>query len=248
MGIFSKLFSPGKMAQPVDYAALKTDFHSHLIPGIDDGSDSLETSTELIRAFSELGYRKLITTPHVQGEFYKNGPNNILPGLEQVRRELKKQKVDMQIEAAAEYLIDDRFEEKYKNGRLLTFGKNHVLVEFSFFNEHPRWKDFIFDLQIEGYKVILAHPERYSYWFRSWDKYRELKDRGVLFQVNIVSLTGYYSQEVKKVAERLIDDEMIDFAGSDMHNMHYMEALRAARYEKAMHRLVESGRLQNHTL
>ncbi|MFP4470322.1 MAG: tyrosine-protein phosphatase [Bacteroidota bacterium] len=248
MSILDKLFSPGKTSQPVDLSALHTDFHSHFIPGVDDGADSLETSVELIEAMADLGYKKLITTPHIQGEFYRNSPQTILPGLEQVRRELKKLHISVELEAAAEYLIDDKFEEKYKNGPLLTFGKKHLLVEFSFFNEHPRWKDFFFDLQIEGYKIILAHPERYSYWFRSWNKYEELKDRGVFFQINIISLTGYYSQEVKKVAERMIDEEMVDFAGSDMHNMHYMDALRNARYEKYLHKLVESGKLLNHIL
>lgn len=248
MGIFGNIFSSGKLSKPVDLSVLHTDMHSHLIPGIDDGSDSLETSAELIRNMAELGYKKLITTPHVQGEFYRNSPDNILPGLEQLKRELKKQGISMKMEAAAEYLIDDRFEEKYKEGGLLTFGKKHLLVEFSYFNEHPRWKEFFFDLQIEGYKIILAHPERYSYWFRNWDKYRELKDRGVLFQININSLTGYYSNEVKKIAERMIDEEMVDLAGSDMHNMNYMEALRNARYEKYLQILTESGRLQNNKL
>jgi tyrosine-protein phosphatase YwqE len=149
------------------------------------------------------------------------------------------------MQAAAEYLIDDKFEEKYKSGSLLTFGKKHLLVEMSYFNEHPNLKQYLFDLQIEGYKIILAHPERYSYWFRNFRKYQEMKDRGILFQININSLAGYYSGEVKKMAEKLIDEDMVDLAGSDMHNQHYLEALQNARYEKYLKKLVDSGRLIN---
>lgn len=248
MGLFKNLFSSGKLSEPVDMAAIGTDMHSHLVPGIDDGADTLEASVNLIKGLKDMGYSKLITTPHIQGEFYQNTSEIILPGLERVKRELKKQNIQMEMEAAAEYLIDDRFEEKYKSGKMLTFGKKHLLVEFSYFNEHPNWKQYLFDLQIEGYKIILAHPERYSYFFRNFRKYEELKDRGVLFQININSLAGYYSQEVKKMAEKFIDEEMVDLVGTDMHNVHYLEALQSARYEKYLQKLVDSGKLQNSKL
>ncbi len=248
MGLFKNLFTPGKLTKPVDLSAIKTDMHSHLIPGIDDGSDSLESSVELIRGMVELGYQKIITTPHIQGEFYQNTPHIILSGLERVKRELKKQNISVKMEAAAEYLIDDQFEAKYKEGELLTFGKKHLLVEMSYFNEHPRLKEFLFDLQIEGYRIILAHPERYSYWFRNFKKYEELKDRGIFFQINITSLTGYYSADVKKMAERFVDEEMVDFAGTDMHNINYLEALRRSCSEKYLKKLIDSGKLLNSTL
>jgi tyrosine-protein phosphatase YwqE len=245
MGFLKNIFSSAKLSKPIDLSVLKTDMHSHLIPGIDDGAENLDKSIELIKGLADLGYQKLITTPHIQGDFYKNSPQNILPGLEQLRREIKKQNISVEIEAAAEYLIDDQFEDKYKSGQLLTFGKKYLLIEFSYFNEHPNWKRFLFDLQIDGYNVILAHPERYSYWFRSFNKFEELKDRGVFFQVNLISLTGYYSAEVKKMAEKFIDAGMIDFAGSDMHNLIYLEALRNTRFEHNLEKLINSGKLLN---
>lgn len=248
MGLFNNIFSSGKLSKPIDMSVIGTDMHSHLVPGIDDGSDSLESSIELIRAMQAMGYKKLITTPHIQGEFYKNTPETILPGLERVKRELVKQNIDMELEAAAEYLVDDKFEEKYKSGPLLTFGNKHLLIEFSYSNEHPNLKQFLFDLQIDGYKIILAHPERYAYWFRNFRKYQEMKDRGILFQINIISLTGYYSGEVKKMAEKFIDEQMIDLAGSDMHNLHYLEALQNARSEKYLQKLIDSGKLKNNIL
>ncbi len=248
MGFLKNLFSPGKLSSPVDMARVHTDMHSHLIPGIDDGSDSLETSIGLIKGMIDLGYKKLVTTPHIQGEFYQNTPHIILSGLERVKRELKKQNISIEIEAAAEYLIDDKFEEKYKEGELLTLGNKHVLIELSYFNEHPRLKEFLFDLQIDGYKIILAHPERYSYWFGDFKKYEEMKDRGISFQLNITSLTGYYSAEVKKMAEKFVDEDMIDFAGSDLHNFNYLEALERTCSEKYLRKLVDSGKLKNATL
>lgn len=219
--------------------------HSHLIPGIDDGSDSLETSMNLIKGMVDLGYSKIITTPHIQGEFYKNTPEIILGGLEKVKREMKKQFIHVDIEAAAEYLIDDKFEEKYNTGKLLTFGDNYLLIEFSYFNEHPNWKKYLFDLQVEGYKVILAHPERYSYWFRTPQKFEEVKDRGVLFQLNLLSLTGYYTAEVKKVAEKLIDSGMYDLIGTDLHNNIYMQWAQSARSEVYLQKAIDSGTLLN---
>jgi tyrosine-protein phosphatase YwqE len=222
--------------------------HSHLIPGIDDGSESLETSMQLIKGMVDLGYKKIITTPHIQGEFYKNTPEIILGGLEKVKRELNKNFIHVEMEAAAEYLIDEKFEEKYKNGNLLTFGDKYLLIEFSYFNEHPNWKKYFFDLQVEGYKIILAHPERYSYWFRFPAKYEEVKDRGVLFQMNLLSLSGYYTAEVKKVAEKLIDNGMIDLIGTDMHNNIYMQWTQTARSEIYLQKLIDSGKLLNNSL
>ena len=228
-----------------DYSAIAVDMHSHLIPGIDDGARTLEDSMALIRRMHELGYKKLITTPHIQNEFYKNTPESIRSGLEQVREALRRENIPVEIEAAAEYLIDDGFEEKMSNGSLMTFGDKYILVELSYYNPHPNLKTFIFNLQIDGYKVILAHPERYSYWFNDFEKFEDLKDRGVNFQVNLVSLAGYYPDPVKKFAEKLIDKGMIDFAGSDMHNMNYMQALEVCLKERSLARLLESGRLRN---
>lgn len=248
MSFLKNIFSTSRLMKPVDLSVLKTDMHSHLIPKIDDGADSLEASVELIKGMKELGYSKLITTPHIQGEFYQNSAETIFPGLEQLKRELKKQNITIEIEAAAEYLIDEKFGVKLAARNLLTFGKNYLLVEMSYFNEYPHWKDYFFDMQIAGYKIILAHPERYSYFFRNFGKYEELKDRGVIFQINISSLAGYYSAEVKKIAERLIENNMVELAGTDMHNLNYLEALKNARFERSLKELIDSGRLINHLL
>lgn len=219
--------------------------HSHFIPGIDDGSQSMEDSLQMIRRMHQLGFNKLITTPHIQSEFYKNTPQIILAGMERLRDAISTEGIPVQVDAAAEYLLDDGFEEKLNSGDLLSFSDKYILVEMSYYSPHPNLKTFIFNLQVEGYKVILAHPERYTYWFNDFAKYEELKERGIFFQLNTVSLTGYYPDPVRKFSEKLIDKEMIDFLGSDMHNMRYMDAFERSLKEKALSKIVNSGKLLN---
>jgi len=244
--VFRALFSKsGSNHQARDFSAVKTDMHSHLIPGIDDGARTIEDSLNLVRKMHAMGFRKLITTPHIQSEFYKNTPEIILSGLEKLRNAVAAENIPVQVEAAAEYLLDDGFEEKMNAGNLLTFSDKYIMVELSYYNPHPNLKSFIFNLQCEGFKVILAHPERYTYWFKDFSKYEDLKERGVFFQLNTVSLAGFYPDPVKKFAEKLIDKGMIDFIGSDMHNLNYMNALERSLKEKALGRLMASGRLRN---
>jgi tyrosine-protein phosphatase YwqE len=195
-----------------------------------------------------LGFSKLVTTPHIQSEFYRNTPEIILSGLGKLREAISTEGIPVTVEAAAEYLLDDGFEAKLKAGELLSFSDKYILIEMSYYSPHPNLKSFIFSLQVEGYKVILAHPERYTYWFSDFSKYEDLKDRGVYFQLNTVSLAGYYPEPVKKFAEKLVDKNMIDFIGSDMHNMRYMEALQKSLKEKVLGRLMASGKLLNAAL
>jgi len=247
--VFKKLFSGDATTSSLtDFSAVKADMHSHLIPGVDDGAKTLEDSIMLARRMYELGFKKLVTTPHIQDEFFRNTPEIILNGLEKVKGALKSENIPVEIEAAAEYLIDDGFEAKASQGNLLTFSGKYLLVELSYYNPHPNLKTFIFNLQVDGYKVILAHPERYTYWFSDFSKYEDLKDRGVFFQVNLVSLAGFYPDPVKKMAEKLMEKGMIEFVGSDMHNTNYMQALEKCLKEKSLAKLVASGKLLNATL
>lgn len=246
--VFSKIFGSKRLSQPLDLSAIGIDMHSHLIPGIDDGAKTLEDSLVLIRRMKELGYRKLITTPHIQNDFYKNTPEIINSGLERVRDAVKEENLEIEIEAAAEYLIDDGFEDKMKDGDLMVFGDNYILVELSYYSPYPNIREIIFNLQVEGYKVVLAHPERYSYWFNDWKKYTELKDRSVYFQLNIVSLAGHYPDPVSKIAMKMIEEGLIDLAGSDSHNPHYLDSLDRARFEKGLEKLLNSGKLLNNSL
>jgi len=248
MNLLKNIISGSSLSKPVDLSVLKTDMHSHLIPGIDDGSKSMEESVDLIRKLADLGFKKLIITPHIMGDYFKNTPEIILSGLESLRFAVKNAGMSIELEAAAEYLVDDGFEEKLKSGKLLTFGNNYLLIELSFFAEPPNLSSLLFDLQIAGYKVVLAHPERYSYWNDDFKKYEELKNRNIFLQLNIVSLSGFYSEQSKKMAEKLIDKKMISFLGTDSHNFDYIKSVEESLFEKSLNKVLTTNNILNSTL
>ena len=232
--------------EPLDFSVLKTDIHSHFIPGIDDGSPDMETTINLIKEMQKLGFSKVITTPHVMSDFYKNSSETILQGLAAVRSQLKVQNINMEIDAAAEYYIDYDFEQKIGNEKFLTFGTNYILVELSFVEAPKNLFDIIFKLQLENYKVVLAHPERYHY-FQMKD-YEELVNRGVLLQINWLSLIGYYSPQIQNKIQDLIAQNRISFLGTDCHNVHHAALYEKCQTKKAWHDLHNSGKLLNSTL
>lgn len=227
MGLFDDLFASQRLTYPMNLKHLVVDLHSHLIPAIDDGVNSFEEALVLIQHLHELGIKKIITTPHVKQDYYRNTPEIILRGCDSLRHFVEQAEIDVEIEAAAEYLIDDGFEDKIKNGNLMTFGDRYILVELSYYDPHPNLSSIVFNLQIDGYKVILAHPERYTYWLNDFKKFEELKNRGVYFQANIISFGGVHSSPQQKIIERLVREDMIEFLGTDMHNMLTFEIGRA---------------------
>lgn len=231
---------------PLDFSVLKTDIHSHFIPGIDDGAPNMKEAVTLIVEMQKLGYKKLITTPHVMSDFYKNSSETILKGLDDLRNELAKKNVSIEIDAAAEYYVDYDFEQNIKKEKLLTFGDGYLLVEFPFLQEPKNFLDIIFRLQISGYKVVLAHPERYHYF--EMKDYENLANRGVLFQINFLSLIGYYCLQTKHRAEDLVASNMVSFIGSDCHNMQQMSCYIKCQTKKSWHDLYKSGTLLNNTL
>ena len=244
-----KWFSKKKIEvslDPLDFSVLKTDIHSHFIPGIDDGSPDMETTISLIKEMQGLGFKKVITTPHVMSDFYKNSSDIILKGLTDIRSELKVKNINMEIEAAAEYYIDYDFEQKIGKEKFLTFGNNYLLVELSFMEAPKNLFDIIFKLQLEGYKVVLAHPERYVFFTMS--DYEELINRGCLLQINWLSIIGYYSPQIEYKTKGLIAADMVSFIGSDCHNMNHAELYKKCQTKKAWHDLNNSCKLLNNTL
>ena len=249
MGIFNKIFGKkDKVLPPADLSFLKTDVHSHFIPGIDDGAKTIEDSLELIGAMEKMGYTKVITTPHIMSDYYRNTPEIILGGLDLVRNALAKSGSKMQIEAAAEYYIDFDFQEKIKEKKLLTFGDNYVLFEMPFIGEPQILNTVIFDMQMAGYKPVLAHVERYQFWHQDYEKIQSMKDKGVLLQLNINSLSGYYSPQVRKLAEKMIDENMFDVLGSDCHHSGHIELMQKAITMPYFHKIMNYPGLINQSL
>ena len=248
MALFGNLFKKKPRLPPIDMAILGTDVHSHFIPGIDDGAATVEESIAMITAMHELGYKKFITTPHVMSDYYRNTPDIIMSGLDTVRSEVKKAGLPVEVDAAAEYYIDFELLELIKNKKVLTFGKNYVLIEMSFMSEPPMLNEVIFELLTNGYHPVMAHVERYMFWHRDFEKFINMKERGALLQLNINSLTGYYSPDVKKMGEQLIEEGMIDLLGSDCHRLEHVHVADSCRTEEYLHKLVNSGNLLNSTL
>ena len=201
------------------------DIHSHLLPGIDDGATSIEDTAHLIKGLENIGVKKFITTPHVMGEVWKNTSGEIKKKLSATIPELNIPNINERFKVAAEYMIDEEFRELFKKEQLLTLKENYVLVEMSYVSPSIQLYDILFELQTAGYQPIVAHPERYNFYHHSLDDYKKLKNIGCLFQLNMLSATGYYGEHVAKISNSLVKEGLIDFIGSDVHHTRHLEAL-----------------------
>ena len=232
------MFSFFKKKQPVfsgDLSIIGTDMHAHLLPGIDDGSPDTDTSIQLMEGLIELGYKKFIATPHVMIDLYPNNTQTITAAHNKLSEALLKRNINVELSAAAEYFLDDHFDSLIeKKEPLLTIKDNLVLVEFSFASAPLDYKQKIFEIQMRGYRPILAHPERYTYFHNKPEIYDELRHVGCLFQVNLLSLIGYYGRGVAQPADRLFRKKQIELLGTDLHherhlnNLHRPELLQKA--------------------
>jgi protein-tyrosine phosphatase len=210
----------------LNYDSIKVDMHSHVLPGIDDGAKTIQESIILIKKMMDLGIKKVIATPHIMADYYKNTAETIGVALDLLRSELKKQEIDLPVEAAAEHYFDETFEARIDDRKLMTMGDNYVLFEFSFLNRPLNDVAVIQKMIQLGYKPILAHPERYSYM--NMEQLTGLHNMGCNLQLNTISLTGYYGKDVRKKAEDIINNQLVDFISSDMHHVRHAEALRNA--------------------
>ena len=239
-----KLFS----SNPKDIPSITTDIHSHLIPGIDDGAQTMEQSIEMIEAFIDLGYTKLITTPHIMSHRFPNTRAILEEGLVLLQKELQERNMQMEIEIASEYYLDETVMELVEQRDIMTFGKNYMLFEMSYVQPLHHLEEMVFEIKVAGYTPVLAHPERYVYMHDDFSKYERLKEKGLLFQLNVPSLGGYYSKPVQKAAKRLVDEGMVDFIGSDAHKMAHLSALKAVRTKKTYANIFTNNTILNNTL
>ncbi len=228
---------------------MKVDMHAHLLPGIDDGLTSIESTIQFLELLQKAGYQKCICTPHIFSSVHPNSPQTILPVLQQVRNQLDKRNIAIKVEAAAEYMVDEAFELTLKEDKpLLTFGDNYILIEMSYAAPSPYLNSVIFELKLKGLQPILAHPERYSYYHNNFNQYIDFKNRGCLLQLNLLSLTNYYGVQTKKVAEKLIKNNMIDFLGTDIHHEKHLKALLQLKNRNRFFKLFKDKSFLNHTL
>jgi len=247
--MFSFFKKKKPLPQAHDLSVLKCDMHSHLVPGIDDGSPDVETSVVLIEGLMKLGYKKIITTPHLMADLYPNNRTTIMNGYDKLVRELERRNIRIPVRAAAEYFLDDHFDSLLdKNEPLLTIKDNLVLVEFSFASIPIDYKQKIFNLQMKGYKPVLAHPERYAYLHNKPEVYEELRDAGCLLQVNLLSLIGYYGKSIALAAEKLYKMRCIDLLGTDMHHARHLENLNVTLLHQKVKDISDNLTLLNDSL
>lgn len=200
------------------------DIHSHLLPGIDDGSASVEMSEKLFSEMKKIGFSEFICTPHIMTSIWDNNAvtignaHNLLISSDVIKKE------QFKIRYAAEYMMDSSFSEKVKANELLCLKDNYVLVEMSYTNPPIQLYEIIFELQCAGYKPVLAHPERYNFFHKNMEAYEKLKNAGCLFQLNLLSTVGYYSTSVAECADKLLKKGYIDFCSSDVHHFKHTES------------------------
>lgn len=227
------------------YFPISTDIHSHILPGIDDGSPDVETSITLINGLISLGIRKSIATPHIISDMYRNNADSINKALNLLKKELARQKIKFEVSAAAEYMMDAYFFELLQlKSPLLTIKNNLVLTEFSYASMPSSPEKMSFAIITEGYSPILAHPERYPYYYNDYKMYHKLADLGFLLQVNLLSLTGYYGKEAVKAAAYMLKNDLVSYLGTDLHHDRHMQAFQDA-YKKDVFRKYLQGKEWN---
>lgn len=250
MSMFRKIFGRKEEVSfpPFDLSKLKVDMHSHLIPGIDDGAKTMDESIAMLAKFENLGFQKVITTPHIMGDFYKNTPEIILSGKEKVNEVAKQLGLAVELEAAAEYYFDDSFMKRLKaKEQLLTFSGNRVLFEFSMHAKPERLDALFFEMLTNGYQPVLAHFERYNYYHGSVEKAIEFREKGIEVQMNINSLTGHYGPMIKKQAVELLREKAVDFVASDCHRIDHLMIMERNLTSEEFN-MLNSVTLKNHTL
>ncbi|MDB5280378.1 MAG: hypothetical protein JWR61_5333 [Ferruginibacter sp.] len=229
-----------------DTLPFTTDIHSHILPGIDDGSPDIDTSLQLVRGIYELGIRETVATPHVICDLYRNTPDTIHNALAQLTAACARNSMDIKITAAAEYMLDDYFVQLLKGpAPLLTIYNNIILTEQPFASPSPNVHRIAFEIVTSGYRPIMAHPERYHFYHDDYSAYGTLKDIGFLLQVNLLSLTGYYGKPVAKAARYLVENNLADLVGTDMHHTRHLDMLKDKKNLQTLNELLGKKKWNN---
>jgi protein-tyrosine phosphatase len=218
---------------------LSWDMHNHVLPMIDDGSKSIEHSLLMMEAFYKLGYHKIIVTPHIIDGYYSNTPETISAKFNELNDNISSQEYSVVLdEYAAEYMVDDSFYNQFlSNQKFLTFNGKHLLLETPFLNQPLFFGQMIFELQNKGYIPVFAHPERYIYLHENYEEAERLFDSGIKFQINLLSLIGFYSPNVLKFCKWLIEKGYYHLLGTDAHKLVQLELLNKVASSKLFNKI-----------
>lgn len=228
-----------------DFTSIGIDMHSHLIPGVDDGAKDVDDSLKIITGLKELGFYHLITTPHTLQDIHPNTKDTLQKGFGLLDGKLPS---GIELKLSSEYYLDQQFMGQLEKEAVLPLPGNRLLIEFSQISRPHDLEENIFNIGIKGYQVVLAHPERYLFLHKQFSYYNRIKEMGVEFQINALSLTDHYGRNVRAIAEKLIEKEMIDFIGTDIHHIKHIEVLKEVPKNKYFSRLVNSNLLKNQSL
>ena len=228
-----------------DFSAIGTDMHSHLVPGVDDGAKDVDDSIQIMKGLLNLGFSKLYTTPHTLQDIHPNTHESLKTAYAMLDGQLPE---GISLNLSSEYFMDEQFKNQVNDGTVMPLPGNRLLVEFSQISRPHDIEEVFFELGIKGYQIVLAHPERYLFFHRDFKYYSRLKEMGIDLQVNALSLTDHYGKHVRSIAEKLIEKDMIDFIGTDIHHVRHLEGLKRVPQSKYFARLIESGLLRNNEL
>lgn len=228
-----ELFRAKRRDKRTDTTPLK-DIHSHILPGIDDGAKTMEESLQIIKKMIALGYSEITATPHIFYDYYPNTKKTILQKGEELRSEVKKNKLSVQLHIGAEYFLDQHFEELLMSNELLPIFGNHLLVEFSAYGAPLNLDKLLWEIKASGYCPIIAHPERYL--FLQEEDYLRLLSYGCKFQINILSLGGFYGRRIQDRAYKILKNNWAEYSGTDIHGAHQLiplqQVLGSSSYRK----------------
>jgi protein-tyrosine phosphatase len=199
------------------------DIHSHLLPGIDDGAKNIEETQFLIKEMNSFGIKNFITTPHIMTNVWDNDSESIQKKLFETINLIDCSLYES-FNVSAEYMLDSYFLNRLTKEKLLPIKDNYILVEMSYLNPPMHLYEILFEIQLAGYKPILAHPERYLFYTKNLREFEKLKNSGCLFQLNLLSTVNYYGLNITKTADFLIANDYVDFVGSDIHHKNHIEA------------------------
>ncbi len=228
MGLFDSRISVSSFGLLQD----RTEWHCHILPGVDDGFKTMEDSLAALSRYEEVGFREVWLTPHIMEDI----PNRTAA----LRQRFTDLSVAyggrLRLHLASENMLDSLFEERFEAGDLLPLSDKRLLVETSYFNPPLDMDNTLQAIKAKGFFPLLAHPERYMYMDKK--RYEQLKGMDVEFQLNIPSLIGAYGPEVKSKAELLLKAGMYDYSGTDLHRLSSLEHLLEAEIKKKLLRLI----------
>ena len=242
------MFSFFKKKQEPLQLCFNTDIHCHILPGIDDGSPDVNTSIELIERMKSWGITRIIATPHSTQASFENTPETMGNALALLKQELENRQIEIDITHSSEYRIDEYFITQLNAGTIVPMPNNYLLVENSFIQEPWNLDQLLFDLKVKGYKPILAHPERYMYYYAKKDRYKAIHSTGTKLQLNILSLSGHYGKDEKNMAMELIEKGLVDFIGTDLHNHRHADAIESYLASKEYRKIKDRLPLLNNSI